>query len=140
MLPYAVCCYDPPPLTQKVLICFPSAACLADVYVFTVSFSCLRVCFLWEGVCDSGPAKSDVWDAKGGVVPYFSASPAPAVWSSRPRLFLPPLSSRLLPLSFCGGVCFLPSFPPSFPPSWLHFFIGCHQFNQKVFAFVPCFI
>lgn len=71
---------------------------------------CFNMC-VGEGVCDSGTVKSDVWDAKGGVVPYVTSSPAPAARSSRPRLLLPPLSSWLLPLSLCGGVCCLPRFP-----------------------------
>lgn len=75
-----------------------TAVCLSP----PLSLLPLCVWCLWEGVCDSGPVKSDVWDAKGGVIPYFPASSAPAVWSRRPRLLLPPLSSRLLAVSLCG--------------------------------------
>lgn len=113
-------CYNPvqcflPPLLHdcEVLDMFPTAARLADVSLSTpVSFPlpsspplCVCVCCVWKGVCDSGPVKSDVWDAKGGVVPYLPASPVPAVRSSGPRLLLLLLSSWLLPLSLCGGVC-----------------------------------
>lgn len=76
----------------------------ADLLLCLLFFSC--VC---EGLCDSGPVKSDVWDGKIGVVPYLPTSPAPAARSSRPHLLLPPLSSCLLPPSLIRGVCCLSS-------------------------------
>lgn len=97
-------------LPPVLLLCVFTA-----VFLFSPS---VCVCCLCEGVCNSGTVKSDVWDAEGGIVPYLSASPAPAVWSRRPRLLLPPLSSRLLPLSLCGGLCCRPSFPPFLPPAF----------------------
>lgn len=104
-------------LPPVLLLCVFTA-----VFLFSPSV-CVCVCCLCEGVCDSGTVKSDVWDAKGGIVPYLSASPAPAVWSRRPRLLLPPLSSWLFPLSLCGGLCCHPSFPPFLPA-----FLSVHVF------------
>lgn len=118
-------------MTQEVTECSSSSSCrlscccVSSLLSFSSPLLCVCVCCLCEGVCDSGTVKSDVWDAKGGIVPYLSASPAPAVWSRRPRLLLPPLSSWLLPLSLCGGLCCHPSFPP-FLPAFLsvHVFFG----------------
>lgn len=78
------------------------------------------------GVCDSGPVKSDLWDAKGGIVPYVSAPPAAAVRSRRSRLLLPPFSSWLRPVSRCGGVC-RPSFSSPANCMW-----GVHLFESQV--------
>lgn len=116
---------DPPPPHPQCFILFLTPAadvCVSSLPSVFLPSHCVCVCCA-EGVCDSGPAKSDVRDAQGGVVPHLPAPPAPAVGSRRPRLLLPPLSSRLLPLSLCGGVCcpFLPSFlssSPSFPAAF----------------------
>jgi len=96
----------------------PSLPVCPSTYLPTCLPTCLPAC-LSEGVCDSEPVESDVWDAEGGVFPDVPAPPAPAVRSRRPRLLLPLLPQWLLPLSLCGGVCFLLSFLPSFllPPS-----------------------
>lgn len=84
---------------------------LLPVALALLTVSSLLLCLFFscvcEGLCDSGPVKSDVWDAKGGVVPYLPTSPAPAARSSRPHLLLPPLSSCLLPPSLIRGVCCL---------------------------------
>lgn len=85
-----------------VLRCFPSSPRPADLSLSAPPHPVLP----YEGVCDSGPVKSHLWDAQGGVLPYLPAPPAPAARSGGPRL----LSPRLLPLSVCGGL----SSPPIF--------------------------
>lgn len=115
----ALCISFPPPvLNAEGHFVFPSSSNRCLHWCLSSPPVCVCVCVrcLCEGVCDSRPVKSDVWDAKGGVVPYLPAPSAPAVWSCRPRLLLPPLSSWLLSLSLCGGLCCRPSFFPSFPP------------------------
>lgn len=110
------------PSHLHILNVFPPAASLLLLTCLHSAFSpCVCVCCLGEGLCDSGPVTSDVWVAKGGVIPYFSAPPAPSVRRRRPRLLLPPLSPRLLPLSLCRGLFCLTSFHLSSLPSVLPF-------------------
>ena len=100
----------PVDVSSAIVSLFPSLP-------FDLLSALLSVAPWMKGVRDCGPVNSVLWDAEGRVLPYLS-SPAPPVRSWRPRLLLPLLSSRLLPLSLCWGVsglslCF---FSPTSPP------------------------
>lgn len=91
-----------PPLLPVLFIFHPPHSSISVLSFLSPPALCVAS---GKGVCDCGPVKSDLWDAKGGIVPYLPSSPSPAVWSSRSSLFLHPLSSWFLPVSLYQGVC-----------------------------------
>lgn len=74
-----------------------SVLLMAVSSLLLVSDLSLCVSVLWEELCDFRTVKSDVWDAKGRVLPYITTLPPPAVWSCS-HILLPHLSSWSLPL------------------------------------------